>query len=258
MKKFMKKIKKKFWIIIIALFVLFIVFLLFDLWKYFYVKRIYSKINENENKYLAYCVTAKTSDTNYNLEQETKYIKTENYTKNSIMIKNNGINKKMITDRWKNLKDNTEMTRITINFLNEDGSKDDSSDDLAINQIITINEESKFIGYNFFEKQTSDYKFYWLEEENLFTNIINNIWVLIKQPSIKTKELDGKECYLIKYSPLDNGTEYYIEKDTYLLLQSTDGVYDDDKVTFEYDYDFDITDEDLELPNLSEYYVTIE
>jgi hypothetical protein len=35
-------------------------------------------------------------------------------------------------------------------------------------------------------------------------------------------------------------------------------VYDDDKVTFEYEYDFDITDEDLELPNLSEYYVTIE
>ncbi len=95
-----------------------------------------------------------------------------------------------------------------------------------------------------------------------------NIWeflIISIKSSIKTEEVNGKECYRINVSCFDifcfdnhRLDTYYFEKETGLLIRKENGTsgYDGDKINLvsDYYYEFDIVkDDDLKEPDISEY-----
>ena len=90
-------------------------------------------------------------------------------------------------------------------------------------------------------------------------NFDDNFWILLQVSAtsfIKSEEYNGKQCYSINGSFLD---ETYIEKETGLMVRSIQGTSQDETgnksdIVVEYYYEFDNVDDSVFVePDLSEY-----
>ena len=189
----------------------------------------------------------------------------------------------IVTKLQKNIKEYTSKTNFSIKVTNltEETSK------MTVNYYKKDNKEAvilernvdenlvKMCFYNNGERkdlfiETNDKKTVQVNTKNqlLGLNITDslqtdNLWQTILYSSIaiiKTENVNGKECYKVSnfYSPYwmygDNITEFYIEKDTGLLIKT---VIDDEVVVREYSFD-DVEDSAFVEPDIGLYTVVEE
>lgn len=189
----------------------------------------------------------------------------------------------IVTKLQKNIKEYTSKTNFSIKVTNltEETSK------MTVNYYKKDNKEAvilernidenlvKMCFYNNGERkdlfiETNDKKTVQVNTKNqlLGLNITDslqtdNLWQTILYSSIariKTENVNGKECYKVSnfYSPYwmygDNITEFYIEKDTGLLIKT---VIDDEIAVREYSFD-DVEDSAFVEPDIGLYTVVEE
>lgn len=163
----------------------------------------------------------------------------------------------------------SEMSKMTVNYY-----KKDNKEAVILERIVDGN-LVKMSFYNNGERkdlfiETNDKKTVQVNTKNqlLGLNITDslqtdNLWQTILYSSIariKTENVNGKECYKVSnfYSPYwmygDNITEFYIEKDTGLLIKT---VIDDEVAVREYSFD-DVEDSAFVEPNIGLYTVVEE
>ena len=89
---------------------------------------------------------------------------------------------------------------------------------------------------------------------------LKTLFVMSRSYDITTGDLNGKACYILRatYKKETTGLELYIEKDTGLVLQTTQpvSVNGEDRgiITIQYQYSFGtVTDEDMQEPDATEY-----
>ena len=163
----------------------------------------------------------------------------------------------------------TETSKMTVNYYKKDNKE-------AVILERNIDENSvKMSFYNNGERrdlfiETNDKKTVQVNTKNelLGLNITDslqtdNLWQTILYSSIariKTENVNGKECYKVSnfYSPYwmygENITEFYIEKDTGLLIKT---VIDDEIAVREYSFD-DVEDSAFVEPDIGLYTVVEE
>ena len=163
----------------------------------------------------------------------------------------------------------SEMSKMTVNYYKKDNKE-------AVILERNVDENSvKMSFYNNGERkdlfiETNDKKTVQVNTKNqlLGLNITDslqtdNLWQTILYSSIariKTENVNGKECYKVSdfYSPYwmygDNITEFYIEKDTGLLIKT---VIDDEVAVREYSFD-DVEDSAFVEPDIGLYTVVEE
>ena len=163
----------------------------------------------------------------------------------------------------------SEMSKMTVNYY-----KKDNKEAVILERIVDGN-LVKMSFYNNGERrdlfiETNDKKTVQVNTKNqlLGLNITDslqtdNLWQTILYSSIariKTENVNGKECYKVSnfYSPYwmygENITEFYIEKDTGLLIKT---VIDDEVAVREYSFD-DVEDSAFVEPNIGLYTVVEE
>ena len=189
----------------------------------------------------------------------------------------------IVTKLQKNIKEYTSKTNFSIKVTNLTSEtskmtvnyyKKDNKEAVILERNVDENSVKMFF-YNNGERkdlfiETNDKKTVQVNTKNqlLGLNITDslqtdNLWQTILYSSIariKTENVNGKECYKVSnfYSPYwmygDNITEFYIEKDTGLLIKT---VIDDEVAVREYSFD-DVEDSAFVEPDIGLYTVVEE
>ncbi len=189
---------------------------------------IVTKLQKNIKEY--------TSKTNFsikvtNLTEETSKM-TVNYYKKD--------NKEAVI-----LERNVDENSVKMSFYNN-GERRDLFIETNDKKTVQVNTKNQLLGLNITDSLQTD-----------------NLWQTILYSSIariKTENVNGKECYKVSnfYSPYwmygDNITEFYIEKDTGLLIKT---VIDDEVAVREYSFD-DVEDSAFVEPDIGLYTVVEE
>lgn len=238
----MKKLKKVIKIILIVIIVILVLFESYKIFNYFYKKDIYTKVYSNIDK-------------NYYIERKCIELQDENSSFNSVYI-NNEKYMKFIYMNSNSKEKNTFFTR-TI-YLDKDKN-------IAINTFENMNEfnkdvayinDSNFVGaHSIFETYNPEYFNY---GDNLIEKIKNTFVEIAWAPNLITSEkYEGKDCYkLVDYfGGISPAIISYIEKETFLPVATIDNLNNQKE---EYNCQIrEITDEEIDLPNLSNYYVMV-
>lgn len=134
---------------------------------------------------------------------------------------------------------------VKMSFYNN-GERRDLFIETNDKKTVQVNTKNQLLGLNITDSLQTD-----------------NLWQTILYSSIariKTENVNGKECYKVSnfYSPYwmygENITEFYIEKDTGLLIKT---VIDDEVAVREYSFD-DVEDSAFVEPNIGLYTVVEE
>jgi hypothetical protein len=232
----MKKVIKRFLIIVLIILIAFIV------WKaslWIRVVKMEKKINENLQRDVHYKMIMN------NNTHSIEYWISDKYKKMSYSVDSeSGIGDTL--DIWYDVENDMIISESANNAMNVSIS-DEGGYYFGLN-------DSNFLQFFLTNGLTRDEIAYvWKNNpQDLVVMLVQN---LISIDSIKTEVVDGKECYAINYF----FSEYskYIEKDTYLPVQSVDRYGDEENVT-KYEFSFEpITKESLDFPNLDDYYVLV-
>lgn len=189
---------------------------------------IVTKLQKNIKEY--------TSKTNFsikvtNLTSETSKMTVNYYKKDS--------KEAVILER------NVDENSVKMSFYNN-GERRDLFIETNDKKTVQVNTKNQLLGLNITDSLQTD-----------------NVWQTILYSSIariKTENVNGKECYKVSnfYSPYwmygDNITEFYIEKDTGLLIKT---VIDDEIAVREYSFD-DVEDSAFVEPDIGLYTVVEE
>ena len=235
----MKKSKKVIKIILIVIIAILLLFQLYKLFNYFYKKDIYTKVYSNINK--NYYVETKVIDLlgSGNIFKNT-YMNNEKYMKFIYEDYNNiaSDKRKIYMDKDKN---------IVINIFEK--MNNELKDVAFINDSLFVGTEPIFESYNpkYFEYGESlieriKYKIFEIESSLLL---------------ITTEKYNGKECYKIveNFGFNISATIRYIEKETFLPVATIDNLNNQKE---EYNCQIrEVTDEEIDLPDLSNYYVMV-
>lgn len=235
----MKKSKKVIKIILIVIIAILLLFQLYKLFNYFYKKDIYTKVYSNINK--NYYVETKVIDLlgSGNIFKNT-YMNNEKYMKFIYEDFNNIANAKrtIYMDKDKN---------IVINIFEK--MNNELKDVAFINDSLFVGTEPIFESYN---------PKYFEYGESLIERIKYKIFEIESSPLlITTEKYNGKECYKIveNFGFNISATIRYIEKETFLPVATIDNLNNQKK---EYNCQIrEVTDEEIDLPNLSNYYVMV-
>lgn len=162
-----------------------------------------------------------------------------------------------------------EKTKMTVNYYKKDNKEavilERNADENSVKMAFYNNGERKDL---FIE--TNDKKTVQVNTKNQLVGLnitdslqTDNLWQTILYSAlakIKTENVEGKECYKVSnfYSPYwmfgENITEFYIEKDTGLLIKT---VIDDEVAVREYSFD-DVEDSAFVEPDIGLYTVVEE
>ena len=143
------------------------------------------------------------------------------------------------------LERNVDENSVKMSFYNN-GERKDLFIETNDKKTVRVNTKNQLLGLNITDSLQTD-----------------NLWQTILYSSIariKTENVNGKECYKVSnfYSPYwmygDNITEFYIEKDTGLLIKT---VIDDEVAVREYSFD-DVEDSAFVEPDIGLYTVVEE
>ena len=143
------------------------------------------------------------------------------------------------------LERNVDENSVKMSFYNN-GERKDLFIETNDKKTVQVNTKNQLLGLNITDSLLTD-----------------NLWQTILYSSIariKTENVNGKECYKVSnfYSPYwmygDNITEFYIEKDTGLLIKT---VIDDEIAVREYSFD-DVEDSAFVEPDIGLYTVVEE
>ena len=143
------------------------------------------------------------------------------------------------------LERNVDENSVKMSFYNN-GERKDLFIETNDKKTVQVNTKNQLLGLNITDSLQTD-----------------NLWQTILYSSIariKTENVNGKECYKVSnfYSPYwmygDNITEFYIEKDTGLLIKT---VIDDEVAVREYSFD-DVEDSAFVEPDIGLYTVVEE
>lgn len=143
------------------------------------------------------------------------------------------------------LERNVDENSVKMSFYNN-GERKDLFIETNDKKTVQVNTKNQLLGLNITDSLQTD-----------------NLWQTILYSSIariKTENVNGKECYNVSnfYSPYwmygDNITEFYIEKDTGLLIKT---VIDDEVAVREYSFD-DVEDSAFVEPDIGLYTVVEE
>lgn len=143
------------------------------------------------------------------------------------------------------LERNVDENSVKMSFYNN-GERKDLFIETNDKKTVQVNTKNQLLGLNITDSLQTD-----------------NLWQTILYSSIariKTENVNGKECYKVSnfYSPYwmygDNITEFYIEKDTGLLIKT---VIDDEIAVREYSFD-DVEDSAFVEPDIGLYTVVKE
>ncbi len=143
------------------------------------------------------------------------------------------------------LERNVDENSVKMSFYNN-GERKDLFIETNDKKTVQVNTKNQLLGLNITDSLQTD-----------------NMWQTILYSSIariKTENVNGKECYKVSnfYSPYwmygDNITEFYIEKDTGLLIKT---VIDDEIAVREYSFD-DVEDSAFVEPDIGLYTVVEE
>lgn len=143
------------------------------------------------------------------------------------------------------LERNVDENSVKMSFYNN-GERKDLFIETNDKKTVQVNTKNQLLGLNITDSLQTD-----------------NVWQTILYSSIariKTENVNGKECYKVSnfYSPYwmygDNITEFYIEKDTGLLIKT---VIDDEIAVREYSFD-DVEDSAFVEPDIGLYTVVEE
>lgn len=143
------------------------------------------------------------------------------------------------------LERNVDENSVKMSFYNN-GERKDLFIETNYKKTVQVNTKNQLLGLNITDSLQTD-----------------NVWQTILYSSIariKTENVNGKECYKVSnfYSPYwmygDNITEFYIEKDTGLLIKT---VIDDEIAVREYSFD-DVEDSAFVEPDIGLYTVVEE
>lgn len=235
----MKKSKKVIKIILIVIIAILLLFQLYKLFNYFYKKDIYTKVYSNINK--NYYVETKVIDLlgSGNIFKNT-YMNNEKYMKFIYEDFNNIANakRKIYMDKDKN---------IVISIFEK--MNNELKDVAFIDDSLFVGTEPIFESYN---------PKYFEYGESLIERIKYKIFEIESSPLlITTEKYNGKECYKIVENFGFNifATIRYIEKETFLPVATIDNLNNQKK---EYNCQIrEVTDEEIDLPDLSNYYVMV-
>ena len=239
----MKKIIKS---IIIVLILALVIFLAYKAYMFMYSKNIVSKYLENSDK--NYIATVTRTDYVNNSKTISKYWNSDKFFKNE--IKSIELNKEENLDESRAIVSikNKEQNVTISPSITDDGKKTAS----VMYGNVPIN-DGLFETYG----RTLDYSLL----KDLKLNLIDKIYAYIEffeynvPTYIKSENYLGKDCYVLiwginKY----NCSKLYIEKDTYLPIVYTRG--QDEFITYDMNLRT-VTDEEINYPELSEYYTSI-
>lgn len=143
------------------------------------------------------------------------------------------------------LERNVDGNSVKMSFYNN-GERRDLFIETNDKKTVQVNTKNELLGLNITDSLQTD-----------------NLWQTILYSSIariKTENVNGKECYKVSnfYSPYwmygENITEFYIEKDTGLLIKT---VMDDEIAVREYSFD-DVEDSAFVEPDIGLYTVVEE
>lgn len=143
------------------------------------------------------------------------------------------------------LERNVDENSVKMSFYNN-GERRDLFIETNDKKTVQVNTKNQLLGLNITDSLQTD-----------------NLWQTILYSSIariKTENVNGKECYKVSnfYSPYwmygENITEFYIEKDTGLLIKT---VIDDEVAVREYSFD-DVEDSAFVEPDIGLYTVVEE
>lgn len=143
------------------------------------------------------------------------------------------------------LERNVDENSVKMSFYNN-GERRDLFIETNDKKTVQVNTKNQLLGLNITDSLQTD-----------------NVWQTILYSSIariKTENVNGKECYKVSnfYSPYwmygENITEFYIEKDTGLLIKT---VIDDEIAVREYSFD-DVEDSAFVEPDIGLYTVVEE
>ena len=235
----MKKSKKVIKIILIVIIAILLLFQLYKLFNYFYKKDIYTKVYSNINK--NYYVETKVIDLlgSGNIFKNT-YMNNEKYMKFIYEDFNNiaSAKRKRYMDQDKN---------IVISIFEK--MNNELKDVAFINDSLFVGTEPIFESYN---------PKYFEYGESLIERIKYKIFEIESSPLlITTEKYNGKECYKIveNFGFNISATIRYIEKETFLPVATIDNLNNQKK---EYNCQIrEVTDEEIDLPDLSNYYVIV-
>lgn len=235
----MKKSKKVIKIILIVIIAILLLFQLYKLFNYFYKKDIYTKVYSNINK--NYYVETKVIDLlgSGNIFKNT-YMNNEKYMKFIYEDFNNiaSAKRKIYMDKDKN---------IVISIFEK--MNNELKDVAFINDSLFVGTEPIFESYN---------PKYFEYGESLIERIKYKIFEIESSPLlITTEKYNGKECYKIveNFGFNISATIRYIEKETFLPVATIDNLNNQKK---EYNCQIrEVTDEEIDLPDLSNYYVIV-
>ena len=235
----MKKSKKVIKIILIVIIAILLLFQLYKLFNYFYKKDIYTKVYSNINK--NYYVETKVIDLlgSGNIFKNT-YMNNEKYMKFIYEDYNNiaSDKRKIYMDKDKN---------IVINIFEK--MNNELKDVAFINDSLFVGTEPIFESYN---------PKYFEYGESLIERIKYKIFEIESSPLlITTEKYNGKECYKIveNFGFNISATIRYIEKETFLPVATIDNLNNQKK---EYNCQIrEVTNEEIDLPDLSNYYVMV-
>ena len=235
----MKKSKKVIKIILIVIIAILLLFQLYKLFNYFYNKDIYTKVYSNINK--NYYVETKVIDLlgSGNIFKNT-YMNNEKYMKFIYEDFNNiaSAKRKIYMDKDKN---------IVISIFEK--MNNELKDVAFINDSLFVGTEPIFESYN---------PKYFEYGESLIERIKYKIFEIESSPLlITTEKYNGKECYKIveNFEFNISATIRYIEKETFLPVATIDNLNNQKK---EYNCQIrEVTDEEIDLPDLSNYYVIV-
>lgn len=240
----MKKLKKVIKIILIVIIAIFVLFGLYKTFNFYYKKSIYAKIYENINKnYWAEVKWIELSEPD-KIVRKNIYWNNEKYLKVIYEYANSDKNNNQIMSRklYKDKDENIVVT--TFENMNE------------FNKDVAYVNDSNFVGaHSIFETYNPEYFNY---GDNLIEKIKNKFVEIAWAPNlIISEKYEGKDCYkLVDYfGGISPAIISYIEKETFLPVATIDKLNNQKE---EYNFQVrEITDEEIALPNLSNYYVMV-
>ena len=239
----MKKSKKVIKIVLIVIIVILLLFQLYKLFNYFYKKDIYTKVYSNIDK-------------NYYVETKGTDLSGQGNTFNYVYINNENYIKCI----YKDFNTNEDSDKVFTRKIYKDKEKN-----IVINTFENMNELNKDVAYisdslfvgtePIFESYNPKYFEY---GENLIERIKYKIFEIESSPLlITTEKYNGKECYKIveNFGFNTSAIISYIEKETFLPVATIDNLNYQKR---EYNCQIrEVTDEEIDLPDLSNYYVMV-
>lgn len=241
----MKKIVKS---IIIVLILAVVIFFIYKSFMFIYFNNIMSKVYENKDK--NYYATVTQIDYLNNAKTELKYWNNDKFLKEENKYSSMNSTGEYVDDSSNLRFVNYEQNLDFIPLKTEDGKK-------VANMVYgtLIGSKGPFETYGYmldyasFEEYVSKANF--KDKINAYINLF-----MFEIPTyIKSENYEGKDCYLLiwgkdKYDSI----KVYIEKSTYLPIAYIDG--QNSKTNYDIDLRT-VTDEEINYPDLSEYYTSI-